>query len=308
MKRVLPDWIEPMKATLTTNYFWDRGWIYEDKLDGERILARKQAGQVTLYSRNKIMQNDIYPEIVEELLKNKGDWWIDGEIVALKSGVGSFKTLQKRMHKVGAKDISVVYYVFDIMHLDHEDLRNDDFIERRKILHENIKESNVIKFVKEIKNPKQYLESALRYNREGMIVKNPTSSYQPKRSTDWLKFKASREQEFVILGYTNPQGLRQFFGSILIGFYDNGQLRYAGKVGTGFDSETLKELFEMFEDLKTKEPATADEIHEKSAHYIKPQLVCEVGFTEWTDDNKLRHPRYLGLRHDKIAKEVIKEQ
>lgn len=307
MKKGCPEWIEPMKATLTTDYFWDKGWIYEDKLDGERILARKLRGQITLYSRNKIMQNAIYPEIVEALQKIKGDWWIDGEIVAETTGGGSFKTLQKRMHKPGASDIKVIYYVFDLMWINDQDIRNESFIERREILISLALESRYIKYVTEIKKPKKYLESALINNKEGMIVKNPNSTYQPRRSTDWLKFKASREQEFVIIGYTNPQGLRQFFGSILIGYYQNNELKYAGKVGTGFDIETLHDLYSRFEELKTTDPYTSDIIEDKSSHFLKPQLVCQVGFTEWTDDGKLRHPRYLGLRHDKIAKEVIKE-
>lgn len=307
MKLNLPEWIEPMKATLTTDYFWDRGWIYEDKLDGERILARSQAGQITLYSRNKIIQNAIYPEIVEALSKNKGDWWMDGEIVAEVSGAGSFKKLQKRMHKTGIGDIKVAYYAFDMMWLNNKDLRSEPFVTRRQQLKNNIKESELIRYVAEIKQPKKYLESALKNNKEGMIVKNPNSTYQPKRSLDWLKFKASREQEFIIIGYTNPQGLRQFFGSILIGYYQRGLLKYAGKVGTGFDYQTLKDLYEKFEDLEVKEPPTHDEIKEHKSQFIKPQLVCQIGFTEWTDGGKLRHPRYLGLRHDKIAKEVVRE-
>jgi len=301
-----PKWIQPMLATLTENYFWDKGWIYEDKLDGERILANKIHGEISLYSRNHILQNKFYSRIVKELQKIPGEWWIDGEIVAFKNGSASFGALQKIMHSA-ISDKSVRYYVFDCMYIDGQDIRNKKFIERKQNLKKLIKQNKFIKLVDEISNPKKYLENAHQNGKEGMIVKNPDSLYESKRSTNWLKFKANQEQELVIIGYTKPRGLRRFFGALLVGYYKGDNLIYAGKVGTGYDAKTLKFLYNKLRVIKIMNNPTDATIKEKNLQFVKPVLVAQIAFTEWTDFGKLRHPRYKGLREDKSAKEVIKE-
>lgn len=302
-----PKWIQPMLATLTEDYFWDKGWIYEEKLDGERILANKISGKVYLYSRNQILQNKFYPYLVKELKKIPGEWWIDGEIVALTNGKSNFGALQKIMHRGSDKNKKVVYFVFDCMYLNGRDLKNEIFSSRKKQLHQLVKPTVAVRLVDDIKDPKNYLLQALASGKEGMIVKNPNSLYESKRSINWLKFKASREQEFVIVGYTKPRGLRRYFGALLVGYFDHGELKYAGKVGTGFDAKTLKFLYNKLRPIKIKSSEVVEKISEKNVQFVKALIVAEIAFTEWTVSGKLRHPRYKGLREDKSAKEVAKE-
>lgn len=309
---VLPAWIHPTNATLTHHYFWDSRWSYEEKLDGERILAVKNT-HVTLYSRNRIVLNNTYPEIVSALEKVPGHWWLDGELVAFSNGITSFKTLQQR---IGIKDaqqarrsgVKVFFYIFDVMYLNGYDIRNLRYEDRRRILWSFVKPVDPLRLVKPQKPVQASFTAACKRGWEGLMVKNLDSQYESRRTTNWLKFKCSNNQELIIIGYTDPHGARTRFGALLLGYYKVGQLHYAGKVGTGFSQATLDTLYAKMRPYATKQKLVPEHIPEKGAHFIEPRLVAEIGFTEWTNDNKLRHPRYLGLRGDKLPKDVIKEE
>ncbi len=207
-----------------------------------------------------------------------------------------------------SSNVCVYFYLFDILHLNGYDVTKVDLRSRKKLLRNALEFINKIRFTahRNTEGEKHHRE-ACRKGWEGIIAKDAESSYVHSRSGKWLKFKCVNQQEFVIGGYTEPQGERVGFGAILIGYYDNGDLKYAGKVGTGYDNETLHRLKELFKERKRNKPPFSQEVKEKNSHWIKPDLVCEIAFAEWTDDNKLRHPRYLGLRRDKKAKDVVKE-
>lgn len=315
-RQTQPAWIEPAKATLTYDYFWNPDWAYEWKLDGERVLARKQGGNVQLFSRNKILLNQTYPEVVDALRRIKGDWWLDGEIVAFEGENTSFRRLQDRLHikdeeLARQSSTPVSYYIFDCMHLDGYDLKPLPYRDRRQALRSLVRPTGPLRLLP-IGRPAdaKYFHMICRKGWEGLIVKDLSSPYESRRTPRWLKFKCGNGQEFIIVGYTEPKGARTDFGALLIGFYDQGQLLYAGKVGTGFDRGTLKDLAGRMKPLVTSTPPVDEAVpgsKGKDIHWVRPRLVCEVGFTEWTADHRLRHPRYLGLREDKKPEEVIKE-
>jgi len=303
-----------MLATLTKNYFSDKNWIYERKLDGERVLAIKNNKKVTLYTRNKKVINNTYPEIVKILSEqNQDNIIVDGEIVAFDKNVTSFSKLQGRIHIKDPKKaiktrIKVYYYIFDLLYLNKYDLRKIPLKERKKLLKKSLKFRGAIRYTSHRNtHGKKYLKQACKKGWEGLIAKKSNSIYVSKRSRDWLKFKCVNEQELVIGGYTDPQGNRKGFGALLLGYYKNKKLRYAGQVGTGFNDELLDELRKQLDKLETDSSYFSEKISKKAVHWVKPKLVCEVGFTEWTTSGKLRHPRFLGLRRDKPAKKVVKE-
>ena len=313
-----PDWIAPMKATLTEEYFSDPQWIFERKLDGVRIIAYKRGREVHLLTRNQNLNDHTYPEVVDALLKQPVDSFvIDGEVTAFKGKHSSFSLLQDRLG-VSSKEaalasrVSIEYYVFDILHLDGQSTLRLPQLARKELLHQTIRWDSMVKYcVHRIGKGEQFYKAACKAGWEGLIAKDSTATYKPgKRSDAWLKFKCSHEQEFVIGGYTDPQGERDYFGALLLGYYDNGKLQYAGKVGTGFADRELRDVHAKMSKLATETSAYESPrlIREKNKHWIKPKLVCQVAFTEWTDDGKLRHPRYLGLRTDKAAKEVVREE
>ncbi|MGM0504152.1 MAG: non-homologous end-joining DNA ligase [Bacteroidota bacterium] len=312
-KKNQPDWISPMLATLTDKRFSDKDWIYERKLDGERCLVFKKGKEVNLMSRNKKKLNKIYPELLEALENQKYDFIVDGEIVAFENNKTSFSKLQQRMHdkqkKSGSK-IKVFYYIFDILHIDDYAISKMPLKERKKILHKTLKFSDPIRYSAHItEDGKAYFKEACQKGWEGIIAKDALAGYVHSRSKKWLKFKCENRQELVIAGYTEPQGERIGFGALLIGFYKNKKLQYAGKVGTGFSDKVLEELHDK---MKKREidtnPFEQEDINVKNVHWIQPELVGEFKFTEWTNDNRLRHPSFQGLRHDKDAEDVVKEK
>ncbi len=309
-----PKWIKPMLATLTKNYFSDKNWIFERKLDGERVLAIKNNKKVTLFTRNKKTINSTYPEIEKVLSEqNQDNIIVDGEIVAFDKNVSSFSKLQGRIHikdpkKAVKSGIKVYYYVFDVLYIDKYDLRKIPLKERKKILKKALNFSNILRYTSHRNTyGEKYLKEACKKGWEGLIAKKSNSVYVSKRSRDWLKFKCVNEQELVIGGYTDPRGNRKGFGALLLGYYKNNKLQYAGQVGTGFNDDLLDELRKQLDKLETDSSYFTEKISKKGVHWVKPKLVCEVGFTEWTSSGKLRHPRFLGLRRDKPAKKVIKE-
>jgi bifunctional non-homologous end joining protein LigD len=306
-----------MKATLTERRFSDPEWIFEPKLDGVRCLAFRDGDEVRLLSRTQRSMNDSYPEVVEALAAAPAsEFVIDGEIVAFAGGRTSFETLQRRMQIRDADaarrtGVAVFYYVFDILHLDGRDLTGLPLRERKAALRKALSFSGPIHFVSHRNRDGEALyKEACRKGWEGLIAKRADSPYRGKRSPDWLKFKCSHEQELVVGGFTAPQGSRQQFGALLVGYYEGKELRYAGKVGTGFNEATLAALGEKLRKLEQPDPPFADPVRDlpRQARWVKPKLVAQVGFGEWTRTGRLRHPRYLGLRDDKRPREVVRER
>lgn len=316
-KTSFPKWIDPMLATLTHDYFDYENWIYERKLDGERcIVYCDENKSIKLMSRNKKELNHRYPEIVKALESlSESSYILDGEIVAFDGKVTSFSKLQGRMHlseddDVEDSDIDVFYYAFDILYIDKYDVRDISLKERKHILKHVFDFESPLYYVSHVKEEgKSTLEKACQKGWEGLIAKDYTSTYVSSRSKKWLKFKCENRQEFVIVGYTEPEGDRIGFGALLIGYYENKTLKYAGKVGTGYTDDMLETLSKKLKDIEVKESPieNADDIKQKDVHWLEPKLVGEVSFTEWTDDNKLRHPSFQGIRKDKNPKDVVKE-
>lgn len=300
-----PKFISPQLATLTKEVFSHKDWIFEEKFDGIRCIGVKSEGKVSLYSRNHKSLNHDFPEIVKALESKKSkDFIVDGEVVAFEGKVTSFSKLQKRKQK----KIPIYYYLFDLLFWDGEDLRNLPLLERKKELKKRIPFGVKIRYTPHVKaKGEETYKKACKKGLEGVIAKKATDKYHSKRTTNWLKFKCVNQQEFVIGGYTKPGGSRVGFGALLIGYYDKGKLKYAGKVGTGFDTKTLEDLTKKLKKIERESCPFTTKPKEKNVHWVRPSLVCEISFTEWTSDGKLRHPSFLGLRKDKSAKSVRRE-
>jgi len=304
-----PEWVQPMLATLTENYFSDPAWIFERKLDGIRALAFRDGKRIRLLSRNKLDLAGSFPDVVEALAEQpERDFVVDGEVVAFEGGMTSFSRLQRR--GMGSR-VPVFYYLFDIMHLDGKNTRELPVIARKKLLREAIDFSpRALRFTTHRTTfGERYLDEACSKRWEGLIAKNTSSPYEGRRSRNWLKLKCVNEQELVIGGFTDPRGSREGFGALLVGYYENGELRYGGAVGTGFDRDLLLSLHEKLVKLEQPEaPFARNGLPRKGVHWVRPKLVAQVGFAEWTRDGKLRHPRFLGLRTDKSPKDVVRER
>jgi bifunctional non-homologous end joining protein LigD len=301
----LPDRVEPMKAVLTDERFSDPDWIFERKLDGIRCIAIKAEQQVRLLSRNHLSLNSRFPEIVEALESDPATQFVvDGEVVAFDGAQTSFARLQQR----GERPVSIFYYVFDVLHASGEDTTALPLRERKALLRGLLAFHGPVRLTPHRNRDGEALfREACRKGWEGLIAKRADSPYVQGRSRDWLKFKCSAEQELVIGGYTPPKGSRTDLGALLLGYYENGRLRYAGKVGTGFTRATLRDLAGRLEPLERDNSPFADEVRERGATWVEPRLVAQIGFSEWTRDGRLRHPRFLGLREDKSAGEVVRE-
>ena len=302
--------IEPMKAVLADKPFSDPNWIFERKLDGIRCLAFKDASGVRLMSRTGRLMNHEYPAVVEALESEPSKEFVaDGEIVAFENGITSFSRLQRRGHE----RVPVFLYLFDLPTHEGEDLRSLPLRERKARLRRALEFGGPLHF-----NPhrngehgEELYREACRKGLEGVMAKRADSPYRSGgRSRDWLKLKCHAEQELVIGGYTAPKGSRTEFGALLVGYYDDdGTLRYAGKVGTGFDQHTLKELGARLRQLEQDESGFEPfKPIPPGTHWVRPELVAQIGFAEWTRDGRLRHPRYLGLRDDKPARDVVRER
>ncbi|MEX0774127.1 MAG: non-homologous end-joining DNA ligase [Phycisphaeraceae bacterium] len=318
-KREQPSWVQPMLASLTDKPFSDDAWVYERKLDGVRALAFRHGDQIRLMSRNRKLMNATYPELVEAIAKQEaGDFIADGEIVAFDGGVTSFAKLQQRLgitdaRRARAVGVAVHLYLFDLLYLDGHDVTQLPLRQRKELLRRALMFDDPLRFSEHrTADGKVYLEEACRQGWEGLIAKMADSPYEHRRSRRWLKFKCVNEEELVIGGYTDPQGSRTGFGALLVGYYEadarrGDGLSYAGKVGTGYDERTLRELGKRLASLRRTTSPFGGKVAEKKPHWVKPQLVAQIAFSEWTTDGKLRHPRFLGLRHDKKAREVVRE-
>jgi bifunctional non-homologous end joining protein LigD len=310
-------WVDPQLATLTRDRFFDAAWMYERKFDGERCLAYRGRDGVALMTRNRQRVNSTYPELAAALAaQHAADFVIDGEVVAFDGRTTSFSRLQQRLGVRNPPErliasVPVVYYLFDVLRADGRDVRNLSLRERKQVLRGLLSFGGPLRFtVHRISGASAYWDQACGRGWEGLVVKRADSPYRSGRSRDWLKFKCENSQEFVIGGYTDPQGSRAGFGALLIGYYDTtARLVYAGKVGTGFDSSTLASLLRAMEGLEQpRSPFDRGTVPRAGVHWIRPELVGEVGFSEWTSAGQLRHPRYLGLRRDKDARAVTRER
>ena len=309
-----PDWTAPMLAVLTHHHFSDPGWVFERKLDGERALAFCRGDCTRLLTRNRKDIGGTYPEIVDALAQSvPEDAVLDGEIVAFDGRHTSFARLQSRMQikdaaKARRSPIDVWFYLFDILHLGGQDLARVPLRGRKKVLKALIGRNDPLRFTphRNVAGEKLFAE-ACRKGWEGVIAKRADAPYAHSRSTDWLKFKCTSRQELVIGGFTEPKGDREGFGALLVGYYDGADLRYAGKVGTGYSDVQLRRLRKEMEGMKRRSSPFSDETGGDGAHWVNPQLVAEIGFTEWTKSGKLRHPRFLGLRDDKDPEDVGRE-
>jgi bifunctional non-homologous end joining protein LigD len=310
-----PEWVAPMLATLTDERFSREGWLFEPKWDGERCLAFRRGRELSLFSRNRILLNEKYPEITIAFDRQHIDSFItDGEIVTFKNGITSFAKLQERMqieHPSAdlLRRVPVWLYLFDLLYLDGYDTRRVPLRYRKEVLRNTFEYKGSLRFTEHRETAGEaYYRRACRLGWEGVIAKDGGSEYVSRRTRDWLKFKCSKAQEFVIGGYTEPRGSRIGFGALLLGYYRGRKLIYAGKVGTGFDRDTLRRLGRKLAELKIPlSPFAGDSLPRGGVHWVKPRLVAQVAFTEWTREDKLRHPRFLGLRDDKRPEEVVRE-
>jgi len=313
-ERDRPDWTAPQLAVKTDDRFSDPDWIYERKFDGERCLVFRGPDDLRLMSRNKKVLNDTYPELEEALATQKArDFIVDGEIVAFDGPVTSFSTLQQRLgisdrEEARQSGIDVYFYLFDILYLDGCDVSKLPCRTRKALLRDLLSWDDPLRYTEHrVGDGVGYYNEACRNDWEGVIAKRGSASYKHTRSRDWLKFKCVKGQELVVGGYTDPQGSREVLGALLLGYYDDGTLHYAGKVGTGFKQSDLHRLGKAMKPLQTEDCPFAEDPDERGAHFIKPELVAQIAFTEWTQDGKLRHPRYQGLRDDKDPRDVHRE-
>ena len=301
----LPEKVEPMKAVLTEERFSDPAWVFERKLDGIRCIAIKSKQGVRLLSRNDLSLNGRFPEVAAALAASSAPQLVlDGEVVAFAGAKTSFALLQQR----GARRVSVFLYAFDLLHLAGHATTALPLHARRRLLRGAVEFRGPLRLTPTRKRDGERLSvEACRKGWEGLIAKRADAPYTHGRSRDWLKFKCSAEQELVIAGYTAPRGSRSDLGALLVGHFDRGRLRYAGKVGTGFTAATLADLSALLGPLRRETSPFADVVREPHVTWVEPCLVAQVGFTEWTRDGRLRHPRFLGLRDDKSAEEVVRE-
>jgi len=315
-RRSMPNWTSPMLATLTDERFSSSDWLFERKLDGERCLAFRRRSRLQILSRNRQRLNDTYPELIEALAEQPPEHFIvDGEIVAFDGKATSFSRLQQRLgitdpDAARASGIKVYLYLFDVLYLDGFDTTRLPLRARKKLLRQAFRFRDPLRFTTHRnEHGETFYQEACDKDWEGIIAKRADALYVHSRSRDWLKFKCVNRQELVIVGFTEPHGSRSGFGALLLGYYDDDELRYAGKVGTGFDEDTLRTLHDKLSELEQQDSAVADPPdNTHGVHWVAPSLVGEIGFTEWTRDGRLRHPRYLGLRHDKPAHDVVREE
>jgi bifunctional non-homologous end joining protein LigD len=292
------------------------------KWDGVRLLADTTGPRLRLLSRNGRDATVAYPELAG--LATLGGAVLDGEVVAMSAGIPSFEALAERMHvrdaaraRALAERAPVTYLVFDVLQLYGVDLTHRSFDERRATL-ERLALPEHVQLSPVYPDGADLWEVTLEHGLEGVLAKRRTSTYQPgRRSPDWLKLKVVRGQELVIGGWTDPQGARTGLGALLLGYYEGDELRYAGKVGTGFDARTLRQLQKLLAPLARKDNPFAEDAKEirrssrtgpAQTHWVEPHLVAQIGFGEWTSGGRLRHPRYQGLREDKDPRDVVREE
>jgi len=306
----MPDWVKPMLATLIDEPFENSEWIFEIKWDGYRTLSHIKAGKAELLSRNNLSFNHLFPSIASALAKFPKNALLDGEVVVInEAGKPCFELLKNYQNTPAGH---LCYYVFDLLFYDNFDLREVPLNERKKILQKILSDlhSPLIRYTDHVDGDGiNFFNEAAKNKLEGVIGKKKMSVYQSKRSRDWVKIKTSQRQEVVIGGFTQPRGSRQKFGALLVGIYHKNVLEYIGHVGTGFSQQALKELYAKMQPLITdKCPFKVTPKPNQKATWLKPIIVAEIAFAEWTKAKIVRQPSFIGLRMDKKAKEVIEEK
>jgi len=299
-----------MLATLVDAPFDDKHWVFETKWDGFRLITEKRGHTVRLWSRNGIDVTARYAVLLPALQKIKGSCVMDGELCALDAlGRSRFQLLQNALNKKAR----LLYVVFDALFVGGKDIRKKPLLERKKILKGLLPRDPLLHYSKHIAEfGTREFAKAQRAHEEGVIAKLAAGLYYSgERTREWLKFKAVHEQEVVIVGYTEPRRSRKYFGSLVLAVRDQATKRwvYAGHVGTGFDQAMLKSLYETMQPLRAdKKPFDQKVKDENATTWLNPKLVGEVKFTEWTTEGEMRHPAFLGLRTDKKALDIIREQ
>ncbi len=285
-----PDWLEPMAATLTQERFAAPGWVFEQKLDGIRLLAFKRGNEVRLLSRNRLPQNPAYPGIAAAVAALPvEDAILDGEATGVWGRQGE-----------------TLYHVFDLPWLNGSDLTSLPLVERRRSL-ESLPLARPLLLVARLDDESPW-EKACLEGWEGVIAKREDAPYEHRRSPYWLKMKCEATQELVIGGFTEPRGSRVGLGALLAGYFEGEDFCFAGRVGTGFSRDLLLELRARLDTLEIPAPPfTIATGLPRAAHWVKPEVVIQVAFMEWTPYGKMRHPRLLGIRTDKSASEVVRE-
>jgi bifunctional non-homologous end joining protein LigD len=301
-----PAEVTAMAATSTDRRAFGDDWVFERKLDGYRCLAWVDDRGVRLRSRNGLSFDDTYPEVARALAAQaRGPLLVDGEVVAMVDGQTSFERLQQ---KAGDPTVPVQYVVFDLLWFDGNDIRPLGLEARQAALAEVLEPGGPIVLSEALPGDGEaLLAAACGLGWEGLIAKRRGSAYKARRSKDWLKLKCVHQQEVVVGGYTDPKGARTGLGALLVGVYDGDELRYAGKVGTGFDAATLHALYQELHAAERPTSPFATTVKERSVHWVEPSMVVEVGFGEWTSSGHLRHARYLGRRPDKDPGDVVRE-
>jgi bifunctional non-homologous end joining protein LigD len=301
------DW-SPQLATLANEAFDNDDWLYETKFDGYRSLAEIEEGNCRLVSRNGLSFNKKYPEIAEALNGTTQNMILDGEIVIEDTkGKSQFQWLQN--HEENPQRGTLKYYVFDILYFGTYDLRPLDLLQRKKILKAVLpKHEDIIYSEHTIGDGIKAFGIAQKQGGEGIIAKKIASTYHTgKRSKDWLKIKTDKQQEMVIGGFTDPQGGRNGIGALLCGYYDGDELKYSGKVGSGYTEDILADLRAKLDKLERKSSPFSNPPRERGIHWVTPNLVANIKFSEFTETNSMRHPVYQGLRTDKKAVDVVLE-
>ena len=294
--------VTPMKAVLTDQRPAGDGWVFERKLDGIRCLAVKEGGRTRLYSRNELSLNERYAPLAAALDADPADGFvIDGEAVAFVDGRDRFG---------GGSGGELFLYVFDVLFAGGGDVRSLPLEERRAVLEGVLRWEGPLRMTEQLTGDgAALLEDACAHGWEGLIAKRLGTPYTSARSRDWLKLKCTRAQELVIGGFTAPRGSRTELGALLVGHFEGDRFRYAGKVGTGFTRETLRDLSERLAPLvRETSPFAPEKGIPRAATWVEPELVAQLAFMEWTADGRLRHPSFLGLRFDKPAREVVREE
>jgi len=304
----MPHHIKPMLATLAKEPFDDKNWVFEIKWDGFRAIAEIKNGTPEIYSRNLLSFNDRFKPIVKSLSRIKKNVILDGEIVVIDKSGKSFFQLIQNYQNTGQGNL--VYYVFDILYYDRSDLKNLPLMERKKILSEVLPEIKNIRYSEHIDQyGKKFYNLAKKMGLEGILAKRRDGIYLPgRRTSEWLKIKTHLQQEAVIAGFTEPRGSRAKFGALVLGVYERGRLKYIGHTGGGFNDQSLRHVYDKLKRLVTKTSAFENPPKTNApVTWVRPKLVAEINFSEWTADGHMRQPIFLGLRPDKDPKEVKKE-
>ena len=309
-KARMPVVIHPMLATLVDDPFSNPEWIFETKWDGFRAVCFIQNGRARFVSRNQLDMTHQYPELVDVGKQvDAKEAILDGEIVALdRDGMPRFQLLQPRVGRKKKSDIEallgkakIVYFAFDLLYVDGYDLMSCSVVERKAALERILRPASFIKFSEHIVGEGEaFFAQIEKFRLEGMMAKRAASHYVQRRSSDWLKVKTVERSEVVVAGYTAPRGSRSHFGALVVGLYREKEFHYVAHVGGGFNQRTLEKIYKLMQPLRTKQSPFVDTPKtNEPVQWLKPKLVAEVKFSEWTADGHLRHPVFVGLRGDK---------